>query len=109
MRFSPRRSRRSRHKRLDPRINEHTFASKTNANRTSHLSACHPSMTTSGAVKCSRSGQMRPAGNAVQRAAQAPSLSPLPQEVLLLGLGLGLGLLLFLLFCFMTLELAGYY
>src|SRR5215472_132782 len=70
------------------------------------LRACHPSMTTSGPVKCSRSGRIRPAGNAVQRAAQTPSLSPLPQEVLLLGLGLGL--LLFLLFCFMTLELAGY-
>ena len=62
-------------------------------------------MTTTADVKGWRSGQMHPAGNAVQRTAQTPSLSPLPQEVLLLGLGLVL--LLFLLFCFMTLELAG--
>src|SRR5262249_59735324 len=40
---------------------------------------------------------MHIAGNAFQRAVQTPSLSPLPQEVLLLPLGLGLFLRLLLL------------
>jgi hypothetical protein len=55
------------------------------------------SMTTTALSSVSRSGQMHIAGNAFQRAVQTPSLSPLPQEVLLLPLGLGLGLFLLLL------------
>src|SRR6516225_3590551 len=55
------------------------------------------SMTTTALSSVSRSGQMHIAGNAFQRAVPTPSLSPLPQEVLLLPLGLGLGLFLLLL------------
>ena len=59
-------------------------------------------MTTTAVSSPSRSAEMHPAGDNLQRAAQTPSPSPFIRKPLPLGLGLLLGLLLLL--CFMTLS-----
>src|SRR5579863_1298025 len=63
-----------------------------------------PSMTTTAVSSPSRSAEMHPAGEDLQRAPQTPSPSPFIRKPLPLGLGLLLGLLLLLLLCFMTLS-----
>ena len=50
---------------------------------------CHPVYDYDGDVKCSRSGRMHSPGNALQRAAQLPSLSPLPQKGFAFAFGVG--------------------
>ena len=67
---------------------------------------CHPVYDYDGNVKGSQGGRMHSSENAFQRAAQTPSLFPLPQKGFAFGVGVAFGVALSLTLLLHDLELA---